>query len=46
MPKRTDINEVLIIGSGPIVIGRACDLDYSARRLINVAYDAFGAFLC
>src|ERR1051325_2742288 len=29
MPKRTDINRVLIIGSGPIVIGQACEFDYS-----------------
>ena len=29
MPKRTDINKILIIGSGPIVIGQACEFDYS-----------------
>ena len=29
MPKRTDINKVLIIGAGPIVIGQACEFDYS-----------------
>ena len=29
MPKRTDINSILIIGSGPIVIGQACEFDYS-----------------
>ena len=29
MPKRTDINKVLIIGSGPIIIGQACEFDYS-----------------
>ncbi len=29
MPKRTDINSVLIIGAGPIVIGQACEFDYS-----------------
>lgn len=32
MPKRTDINTILVIGSGPIVIGQACEFDYSARR--------------
>jgi carbamoyl-phosphate synthase large subunit len=29
MPKRTDINSIMIIGSGPIVIGQACEFDYS-----------------
>jgi carbamoyl-phosphate synthase large subunit len=29
MPGRTDIRKVLIIGSGPIVIGQACEFDYS-----------------
>ena len=29
MPKRTDFQTVLIIGSGPIVIGQACEFDYS-----------------
>ena len=29
MPKRTDINSVLIIGAGPIIIGQACEFDYS-----------------
>ena len=29
MPKRTDIKSVLIIGAGPIIIGQACEFDYS-----------------
>jgi carbamoyl-phosphate synthase large subunit len=29
MPKRTDINSVLILGAGPIIIGQACEFDYS-----------------
>ncbi len=29
MPKRTDIESVLILGAGPIVIGQACEFDYS-----------------
>src|SRR5262245_10216977 len=29
MPKRTDIHKILIIGSGPIIIGQACEFDYS-----------------
>lgn len=32
MPKRTDIHKVLIIGSGPIVIGQACEFDYSGTQ--------------
>ncbi len=32
MPKRTDISSVLIIGSGPIVIGQACEFDYSGAQ--------------
>src|SRR5438876_7356871 len=32
MPKRTDIRRVLIIGSGPIVIGQACEFDYSGSQ--------------
>src|SRR5512134_2902167 len=32
MPKRTDIKRVLIIGSGPIVIGQACEFDYSGTQ--------------
>ena len=32
MPKRTDISTILIIGAGPIVIGQACEFDYSAPR--------------
>lgn len=32
MPKRTDINKVLIIGSGPIIIGQACEFDYSGTQ--------------
>ena len=29
MPKRTDIKKIMIIGSGPIIIGQACEFDYS-----------------
>lgn len=32
MPKRTDIQKILIIGSGPIVIGQACEFDYSGTQ--------------
>src|ERR1700686_5055695 len=32
MPKRTDIESILIIGAGPIVIGQACEFDYSGAQ--------------
>jgi carbamoyl-phosphate synthase large subunit len=32
MPKRTDIETILIIGSGPIIIGQACEFDYSGAQ--------------
>lgn len=32
MPKREDINKVLVIGSGPIIIGQACEFDYSGTQ--------------
>ena len=42
MPKREDINKILIIGSGPIIIGQACEFDYSGtqacKALRNLGY--------
>ena len=32
MPKRTDIQSVMLIGSGPIIIGQACEFDYSGTQ--------------
>ncbi len=32
MPRRTDIRSILLIGSGPIVIGQACEFDYSGTQ--------------
>jgi carbamoyl-phosphate synthase large subunit len=32
MPKRTDLETILIIGAGPIVIGHACEFDYSVTQ--------------
>src|SRR5262244_676271 len=32
MPKRTDLSTILIIGAGPIVIGQACEFDYSGTQ--------------
>ncbi|MEW6696902.1 MAG: carbamoyl-phosphate synthase large subunit [Bacillota bacterium] len=43
MPKRADINKILIIGSGPIIIGQACEFDYSGtqacKALRNLGYE-------
>ncbi|MCP4665008.1 MAG: carbamoyl phosphate synthase large subunit, partial [Deltaproteobacteria bacterium] len=43
MPKRTDIKKILIIGSGPIVIGQACEFDYSGvqacKALMEEGYE-------
>ena len=36
MPKREDINSVLVIGSGPIIIGQACEFDYSGTQACRV----------
>src|ERR1700733_13140883 len=36
MPKRTDINKILLIGSGPIVIGQAAEFDYSGTQACRV----------
>ena len=42
MPKKNDINKILIIGSGPIIIGQACEFDYSGtqacKALRNLGY--------
>src|SRR3989441_485346 len=35
MPKRTDLRKILIIGSGPIVIGQACEFDYSGTQALK-----------
>ena len=36
MPRRDDIRSVLVLGSGPIVIGQACEFDYSGNQAIKV----------
>ena len=36
MPKRTDISSILVIGSGPIVIGQACEFDYSGTQACRI----------
>lgn len=35
MPKRTDISKIMVIGSGPIVIGQACEFDYSGTQAVK-----------
>ena len=35
MPKRTDLQHVMVIGSGPIVIGQACEFDYSGVQAVK-----------
>src|SRR3954465_6877006 len=35
MPKRSDIKTILVIGSGPIVIGQACEFDYSGTQAVK-----------
>ncbi|MHB8219099.1 MAG: carbamoyl-phosphate synthase large subunit [Acidimicrobiales bacterium] len=39
MPRRTDIESILVIGSGPIVIGQACEFDYSGTQACRVLAD-------
>ena len=36
MPKRTDLKSILIIGAGPIIIGQACEFDYSGTQACRV----------
>ncbi|MGB9588721.1 MAG: carbamoyl phosphate synthase large subunit, partial [Armatimonadota bacterium] len=40
MPRRDDIHKVLIIGSGPIVIGQACEFDYSGTQACKALREA------
>ena len=35
MPKRPDISSILVIGAGPIIIGQACEFDYSGTQAIK-----------
>ena len=39
MPKRTDIESILIIGAGPIIIGQACEFDYSGTQACKALKD-------
>ena len=40
MPKRDDIRKVLVIGSGPIIIGQACEFDYSGTQACKALREA------
>src|SRR5436189_5915451 len=39
MPRRSDLESILIIGSGPIVIGQACEFDYAGCQALKVLRD-------
>jgi len=41
MPKRTDIHSVLIIGAGPIIIGQACEFDYSGTQALKALREIY-----
>ena len=46
MPKRTDIKKILIIGAGPIVIGQACEFDYSGSQACKaLKYEGYKVIL-
>ena len=42
MPKRTDISTILIIGAGPIIIGQACEFDYSGTQACKALRGSLG----
>ena len=47
MPKRTDINKVLVIGSGPIVIGQAAEFDYAGTQAcLALKEEGYEVILC
>src|SRR5258706_4892143 len=39
MPKRTDLKKVMVVGSGPIIIGQACEFDYSGTQAVKALKD-------
>ena len=39
MPKRTDIKSIMIVGAGPIIIGQACEFDYSGTQAVKALKD-------
>ena len=45
MPKRTDIKKILVIGSGPIVIGQAAEFDYAGAQACRVLCRYSGMYI-
>ena len=45
MPRRDDLQSILIIGSGPIVIGQACEFDYSGTQACRVLEEGYQVIL-
>ena len=39
MPKRNDIKKILVVGAGPIIIGQACEFDYSGTQACKALKD-------
>ena len=39
MPKRKDIKKILVVGAGPIIIGQACEFDYSGTQACKALKD-------
>ncbi len=37
MPKRKDIKKILVVGAGPIIIGQACEFDYSGHKRVTLS---------
>ena len=44
MPKRKDLKKILVVGAGPIIIGQACEFDYSGTQACKALKDE-GGFL-
>ena len=40
MPKRSDLKSILIIGAGPIIIGQACEFDYSGVQAVKALVES------
>jgi len=36
MPKRKDLKKILVVGAGPIIIGQACEFDYSGHKHVKL----------
>ena len=45
MPRREDIEKILIVGAGPIVIGQACEFDYSVFKLVKLKEEGYKVVL-